>query len=102
MSTRIDHAAEARRNIEGLHDYQSEQGLTDGSLLTVAIEAQVHATLALVEQQRLANVIEVAKWNSDALVRGARKVGDEPLDFEAEVARVDAMFADVQKGLGLS
>lgn len=54
---RIDHASEARRNIDGLHDYQSEAGMTEASMLTVAIEAQAHATLALVEQQRIANLI---------------------------------------------
>lgn len=57
MADRIDHAAKARRNIDGLHDYQAEEGMTDESMLTVAIEAQTHATLALVEQQRIANLI---------------------------------------------
>lgn len=57
MNNRIDHVREALRNIDGLHDYQSEEGTTDESMLTVAIEAQVHATLALVEQQRATNLI---------------------------------------------
>ena len=57
MTERIDHAKKARRNIDGLHDYQAEEGMSDESMLTVAIEAQVHATLALVEQQRIANLI---------------------------------------------
>jgi hypothetical protein len=60
MTERIDHAAEALRNINGLHDYQSEEGMSDASMLTVAIEAQAHATLALVEQQRIANRIALA------------------------------------------
>lgn len=48
----IDHKGAALFLIEGLHDYQSEEGQTDASLLTVAIEAQVHATLCLAEQQK--------------------------------------------------
>jgi hypothetical protein len=60
MTERTDHAAEALRNINGLHDYQSEEGISDASMLTVAIEAQAHATLALVEQQRIANRIALA------------------------------------------
>ena len=59
MTERIDHAKKARRNIDGLHDYQAEEGMSDESMLTVAIEAQVHATLALVEQQRIANLIQL-------------------------------------------
>lgn len=55
MSNGIDNVANARRCIDGLHEYQSEEGMTDASMLTVAIEAQVHATLALVEQQRITN-----------------------------------------------
>jgi len=50
-----DHKAEALRNIEGLHDYQSLEGMSDESMLTVAIEAQTQATLYLAEQQRIAN-----------------------------------------------
>ena len=98
MSKRIDHAKEAQEELAAiqLHFDEGENGTARATM------ALTHATLALVEQQRLANVIEVAKWNSDALVRGARKTGDAPLDFEAEVALVDALFAGVQKGLGLS
>ena len=67
MAERIDHAANARRNIDGLHDYQAEEGMTDESMLTVAIEAQVHATLALVEQQRIANLIALASVSEPRL-----------------------------------
>ncbi|WDH77881.1 hypothetical protein PTQ19_10145 [Microbacterium esteraromaticum] len=56
MSDRIDPAAEARRSlglIKGV-DEQTNQ-------ITLALEAQVHATLALVEQQRIANLIALSE-----------------------------------------
>lgn len=59
---RIDHAAEARRSDE----MTPEQWVTfsfetnDASNLYTAIQEQKHATLALVEQQRIANLIALA------------------------------------------
>lgn len=50
-----DHYAEARRQLRGLNEYQEAEGLNDFTILSVALEAQVHATLALAEQQRIAN-----------------------------------------------
>ena len=52
MSERIDHAAKARYWLP-----QKGDGITPNH---VAV-AQVHATLALVEQQRIANLIALAK-----------------------------------------
>lgn len=94
MTETIDHAAEARQIVETFYAPSPE----GAQMIT---EAQVHATLALVEQQRLANLISIAMWNSRALVEGARHVGDAPVDHAAEVARVDAMFAEVKKGMGI-
>ena len=54
MSERIDHAAEARRILSDVKPYEDQH-------LEVGMgSAQVHATLALVEQQRIANIIDVA------------------------------------------
>ena len=58
-----DHYAEARRRLRGLNEYQEAEGLNDFTILSVALEAQVHATLALAEQQRIANVI--ALWQDE-------------------------------------
>ncbi len=61
MSAYKELVASAKRLIEnGLHEYQSEEGFSDASMLTVALEAQVKATLALAEQQRIANIIALA------------------------------------------
>ena len=68
MTERIDHAAEARRSLEGSGD--GRNFATDASANAIA-----HATLALVEQQRIANLIAyVAKWTDD-----------EVLDVDAEI-----------------
>lgn len=53
-ANRIDHAAEAKRLIE----LASIQPDTD-SARAVSDAAQVHATLALVEQQRIANLLRL-------------------------------------------
>lgn len=51
------HAEDATQLLDTLHEWQAEEGETDTSMLTVVLEAQVEATLALVAQQRIANLI---------------------------------------------
>ena len=58
MSERIDHAAEARIQLEGAQDLEAP--FCWGAFAA----AQVHATLALVEQQRIANLIALAGVDS--------------------------------------
>lgn len=79
----LDHEAESQRCLEGVHDWQAEQGITDETMITVTLEAQVHATLALVEQQRIANLI--AYQNS----------------FPVSQKVADAIRAEVERGVGL-
>lgn len=71
MTERIDHAAEAVR-ISGLaHDNQNQ-----GNFNTAAIQmqrAQMHATLAVAEQQRLANIIA---WTTNGDHRPLGEVAD--------------------------
>lgn len=50
--TRIDHAGKARQILAEIPD-----GATEAGTMAWCAEAQVHATLALVEQQRIANLI---------------------------------------------
>lgn len=57
MTERIDHAAEARQHIDWAHDQQAQEGDMGNVPRDNALLAQAHATLALVEQQRIANVI---------------------------------------------
>lgn len=58
---RIDHAAEANICI----DYARKIESANEAYLSMT-QAQVHATLALVEQQRIANLIEMARFSHDA------------------------------------
>lgn len=54
MTERIDHVAQALRD----RDYAESPGPGDPTLATNwLLSAQVHATLALVEQQRIANLL---------------------------------------------
>lgn len=100
MADRIDHAAEARKAIESAYPialpYDSAEAQYHGALM----EAQVHATLALVEQQRIANLIAVATWNANTLRTGGSRDG-KPADREVENARVDRLFSEIREGLGL-
>ena len=60
MSERIDHAAEAARLLE----IQVSGDIEANVILQVianTVGAQVHATLALVEQQRIANLLALLK-----------------------------------------
>lgn len=81
MTKRINHVSEAERLTEissgtyGQIDFRNE-GMSVALMLeaqTLAVNAQVHATLALVEQQRIANLIAWTTAN-----------GTEPLKPEAK------------------
>jgi len=55
------HVATAKFRQEGVHEWQSEQGITDATLIAAALDAQTEATLALTYEQRTANLIELAR-----------------------------------------
>lgn len=68
MTERIDHAAEARRLVDLADMGYGQIDPRNGDMAvaqmvenqTLAVEAQVHATLALAEQQRLSNLIALS------------------------------------------
>lgn len=60
--TRIDHAGKARQILAEIPD-----GATEAGAMAWCAEAQVHATLALVEQQRIANLIALANSNHPSM-----------------------------------
>ena len=60
MSERIDHAAIARERLHTAAPWLSSAGRSDLGQVANILAAQGHATLALVEQQRIANIIDVA------------------------------------------
>ena len=59
MTERIDHAAEAVSDIRYADEVLADGGDSDVAKAIAAV-AQVHATLALVEQHRIANLIALA------------------------------------------
>lgn len=60
MEARIDHARSAQDHIDWAHDQQAAEGSFEFSVRDNALIAQAHATLALAEQQRIANRIALA------------------------------------------
>lgn len=104
MTTRTDHAAEAQKHIDAAHTQQADHGEYEFSVRDNALIANAEATLALVEQQRIANII--AAYDRDALVypalsatpfteRYALQKGERAA-FEARIA------AEVTEAVGLA
>jgi len=104
VTARIDHVGEALACEEVGLSILREQVLGIAPHMAAVIQfdlARLHAQLALVEQQRIANLIAVAEWNDRALREGARRTDGSEVDYDAERARVDAIFVMVREGLGL-
>lgn len=98
MADRIDHAAEASKHIDGVHDWQSDEGITDATLIASALIAQAEATLALVEQQRIANLIALATLSIDTTIPND---GHLELFDEAHVYSVDRLKPRYREALGI-
>ncbi|MDD7930102.1 hypothetical protein [Microbacterium thalli] len=90
MTERIDRAAEAQR----LVTYAKGASVPGSGALYLA-EAQVHATLALVEQQRIANLIALGSKKPD-LADGAT------IRLPLFDPRMGTLLDEVRVGLGLS
>ncbi len=92
-----DHKADAERILEEVPTNPTSTGTT------AAVVAATKAIFYLAEQQRIANLIEVAKWNDAALIRGdARSTTGQDVDLDVERARVDHVFRLVREGLGIA
>lgn len=90
MTERIDHAAEALRVLEGAWDGRNVA--TDAPLV-----AQVHATLALVEQQRIANIIALGQPQDVPVRFGNGKATIAMTSWDHDGGLRD----DIREGLGL-
>lgn len=93
MSERVDHAAEARQ----WNETASGVGLTMVETSAFAAVAQVHAVLALVEQQRIANLIALGMYRNADGSRLAQHAVAHPVD-EYSVAIND----EIKEALGLT
>lgn len=90
---RIDHACEARRLLQvERSDAASALGWdsADAQHAATLAEAQVHATLALIEQQRIANLIAMFSLSEE----DASDAADLGFDYLAAAK-------DIREGLGL-
>lgn len=89
MPERIDHVAEALVHVDDVHNWQSDEGITEATLIASALIAQAEATLALVEQQRIANLLALAQFSHET-GDGARLhtslVGSHEMRTEAAAA----------------
>lgn len=102
MSARIDHAGWANGFItDALAPFDPNEPEIDGDVRDTATPAenlafaQVHATLALVEQQRIANLIAI-------MTNAARQVGEGTAsgpDFAALYSKLNPL---IEEALGLS
>lgn len=84
MTERIDHVAEAINYLDATPIETHAEA--DRKVVT----AQVHATLALVEQQRIANLLTIANW-----------VSNSDLGVKLDDLRI-GVAGEVWEGLGLS
>lgn len=99
MTDRIDHATEARAALKG-----AQMNPVDADVMADPwlLAAQVHATLALVEQQRFANLIALATVPGSAgtLETAAAQALLIPADDSVWGAR-PTIRPEVREGLGL-
>lgn len=91
MSERIDHAKESERHLRFMDENLHNEEFAFADLN--AKEAQVHATLALVEQQRIANLIALSAWQEHGPNDGQIRIPS----FKPDGTLRD----DIREGLGL-
>lgn len=87
--TTIDHAAKAME----LRTLAAKPNTSNSSAANLIAAAQVHATLALVEQQRLANIIALHRHEVEYDIGGDRSYLYKPA--------TEDLRDDIRKGLGL-
>lgn len=92
----MNHAQQAEDHIDWVHQWQEIEGSTDATEIAGAILAQVHATLALAEQQRIANLIALLQYTGRIPEAAAHEIQDEL--FAAGGALADATREALELG----
>lgn len=82
-----DHAAVSKFRTEGLHDFQSREGMTDATHITTAIDANTEATLALAFEQRTATLVSLHQYAADKLIDGHVHGDEEEYAAHLEMLR---------------
>lgn len=88
--SRIDHAGKARQILAEIPD-----GATEAETMAWCAEAQVHAQLAIAEQQRVGNMIAL-------MASAARGVSDQIHSVQAYMEMFNRLNPQVSKALGLN
>lgn len=112
MAERIDHAVEARAHAKTAANLASRPGGVRPEQASYFLEqAKVHATLALVEQQRIANLISLMQMQEE-IDENTELLAGEAMHALIEYERTPAtpfsdpddvpvIRAEIRKGLGL-
>jgi hypothetical protein len=106
MTERIEHTAEARLALEyAMRDVSENWPLQTGETKAdIIAQAQVHATLALVEQQRIANLIAVAQMEGGPYKESntwTRSIHDANGFYIADEDANPYIRHEIRTGLGL-
>jgi hypothetical protein len=75
------HPAVAKFRQEGVHEWQSQEGETDATVLAAILDAQVEATLALAYEQRTANLLAYLKYSEGDDYEAVHSAIKERLDL---------------------
>ena len=86
-----DHTAVALELIDSLHEWQEREGETDMTMLTAAIEALTHASIAAANQQWIANLIASLEMGFP----------DELFDADKRQVRIASTLNVIREGLGI-
>lgn len=90
--------AQVEKHLEEAHDAnQNGKHETRGFEIQLA---KVKVQLALVEQQRIANLIAMATWNDSILRAGSLQFTDIA-DEQTERIKIDRWFAEVRLGVNV-
>lgn len=98
MTDRIDHVEKALTRATWVLDTIEEDGVTLEALAAIATLSQVSATLALVEQQRIANLI--ALMDSPRTATSVARVAERTL-MEGEPVVDRELRPDIAAALGI-
>lgn len=96
MTDRIDHADLARRNMQFVQEHSEDIDPPEATVTLLA--AQVHAALALVEQQRIANL--VALMDSPRTATSVARVAERALTQGEPVVNRE-LRPDIAAALGI-
>ena len=79
------HIKTAERRMDGVHEWQAEEGSTDATMIAVALDALTEAQLAVAYEARTANL--VALWTAYDTRREPRKAHELLTQIEERLSK---------------